>query len=259
MCLSKKVTGIVELHDDPTWPIEDEEEEDDNFLGTISTQQQSQWLTELKVNGLLVTFKIDTGMEVSAISEGTFQQLQNVKIEKTTRKLYGPAMSPLTVLGQLTVTLTSRHVSCKQNVFVVKYLKRNLLGLPAIASLNLVSRLDSLQLTAKEYNVSLAKDAKPFALHTARKVLHKLNWMESLGIISPVCDPSPWCAGMVVVPKSSGQVQICVDLKHLNKSVQREFHPLPQVENALVQLTGVQNWMSTVGFGKYHLPKSHTC
>ena len=213
-----------------------------------------------------VTFKIDTGAEVSAISEATFTQLQNVKIEKTTRRLYGPVMSPLTVLGQFTASLTSKHVSCKQNVFVVKDLKRNLLGLPAITSLNLVSRLDSLQLTAKEiqrqypqlfhglgtfgeeYEVSLAKDARPFALHTARnvplplrnKVQAELNRMESLGVISPVCDPSPWCAGMVVVPKSSGQVQICVDLKHLNESVQREFHPLPRVEETLAQLTGAQ-------------------
>jgi len=84
------------------------------------------------MNDLPVTFKIDTGAEVSAISEATFNRLRNVK---TTKRLYGPAMSPLTVLGQFTASLTSRHVSCKQNIFVVKDLKRNLLGLPAITSL----------------------------------------------------------------------------------------------------------------------------
>jgi len=45
---------------------------------------------------------------------------------------------------------------------------------------------------------------------------------------------------MVVVPKPSGQVQICVNLKHLNDSLQREFHPLPRVEETLAQLTRPQ-------------------
>ena len=67
-----------------------------------------------------------------------------------------------------------------------------------------------------------------------------IKQMESLGVISPVYDPSPWCAGMVVVPKPSGQVRICVDLKHLNDSVQREFHSLPRLEKTLTQLARAQ-------------------
>ena len=62
--------------------------------------------------------------------------------------------------------------------------------------------------------------------------------MQSLGVISPVDEPSPWCSGMVVVPKPSGDVRICVDLKPLNEGVSREFHPLPKVEETLGQLNG---------------------
>ena len=43
---------------------------------------------------------------------------------------------------------------------------------------------------------------------------------------------------MVVVPKDSGAVCICVDLKPLNKSVLREVHPIPKVETTLAQLSG---------------------
>ena len=68
---------------------------------------------------------------------------------------------------------------------MVKDLKRNLFGLPAITSVNLVN---SLQLTSKEvqrqypqllhglgtfgeeYEVSLTRDAWPFVLHTSRNV-----------------------------------------------------------------------------------------
>ena len=45
---------------------------------------------------------------------------------------------------------------------------------------------------------------------------------------------------MVVALRSSGQVRICVDLKHLNECVHREFHPLPRVEETLAQFAGAQ-------------------
>ena len=62
--------------------------------------------------------------------------------------------------------------------------------------------------------------------------------MESLGVISKVTEPTPWCAGMVVVPKRSGDVRICVDLKALNESVKRETHLIPKVDSVLAQLSG---------------------
>ena len=39
--------------------------------------------------------------------------------------------------------------------------------------------------------------------------------MESLGVISKVDSPTPWCAGMIVVQKKSGAVCICVDFRPL--------------------------------------------
>ena len=45
---------------------------------------------------------------------------------------------------------------------------------------------------------------------------------------------------MVVVPKPSGKVRICVDMKPLNENVMREFHPLPAVDETLAQLSGAR-------------------
>ena len=53
--------------------------------------------------------------------------------------------------------------------------------------------------------------------------------MESLGVISKADEPTPWCAGMVVVPEKDGALRICIDLKPLNGNVLREVHPLPKV------------------------------
>ena len=57
-------------------------------------------------------------------------------------------------------------------------------------------------------------------------------------MISPIDGPSQWCAGMVVIPKSSGKVRICVDMKPLNENVMREFHPLPAVDETLANFQG---------------------
>lgn len=61
--------------------------------------------------------------------------------------------------------------------------------------------------------------------------------MESQGVISKVNQPTPWCAGMIAIPKKSGAIRICVDLKQLNLSVMREVHPLPKVNNTLAKLS----------------------
>ena len=58
--------------------------------------------------------------------------------------------------------------------------------------------------------------------------------MESMGVISKVDHPLPGA----LVPKKLGEVRICVDLKPLNKSVLREVHPIPSVDENLGKLAG---------------------
>ena len=100
----------------------------------------------------------------------------------------------------------------------------------------------------EEYEIQLSKDAVPHALTTPRRVplplmepvKSELQRMEREGIITKVEGPTNWCAGMVVVPKPNHKVRICVDLTHLNKSIQRERHILPSVDHTLAQLAEAQ-------------------
>ena len=62
--------------------------------------------------------------------------------------------------------------------------------------------------------------------------------METAGVISKVDKPTQWCASMVTVPKKSGDVRICVDLKPLNESVLWEVRPMQKVDETLAQLAG---------------------
>ena len=63
--------------------------------------------------------------------------------------------------------------------------------------------------------------------------MHGITWYPI-----QVDTPTPWCVGMVVVPKKDKTVRICLHLKPPNQSVLRETHPLPKVDDILAQLTG---------------------
>ena len=239
---------------------------DTAFLDTLSGEQEKAWFTTITVKDVDIRFKLDTGAEVTAITSDAYQLLEKPQLNAADKILCGPSRHPLGVVGKFKCNLATKGKVTRQEIFVVKGLKHNLLGLPAITALNLAAQIDCTLSTTntfkerfpkvfeglgnlgEEYVIKLKPDAKPHALYAARhvplplrpKVTEELNRMETMGIISRVDEPTPWCAGMVVVPKKSGAIRICVDLKPLNESVLREVHPLPIVDDTLSQLKGAK-------------------
>ena len=237
---------------------------DSAFLDAMTSASQNSWNTNVLLEKTSVNFKLDTGAEVTAITEETFKQLNGITMNKPSKSLHGPARQSLNVLGQFTGQLSYKGKSSSQAIYVIRGLKTNLLGLPAITSLQLVCRVNEMICDAQTiqarfsslfrglgtlgdaYKIKLKEGATPYSLYTPRnvaiplreKVKTELNRMESNGIISKATEPTPWCAGMVVVPKKEGSVRICVDLKPLNQSVLREVHPIPKVDDTLAQLAG---------------------
>ena len=165
-----------------------------------------------------------------------------------------------------------------EDVYVVRNLHTALLGRSVSCKLGLVARLDSVTVeTLKQtypricsrlgkmrqpYAIKLKPGAQPFSLKTPRriplplmgKVKQELSRMEDLGVICRIEEPTDWCAGIVVVPKKTGAVRICVDLTKLNESVRREKFILPSVENhweCWLEPEFLVSWMRIWGFGKF--------
>ena len=226
------------------------------------------WMTEVKMDDHKAVFKIDTGADMTAIPKKLYDEGQYSQLSKATLVLKGPGGNPLKVMGKFKATLKKRNKTKKETVYVVDVLRTPLLSRAAATELQLVVRLDNVSLDTSEvvkqefpklfsglgkmggeYTIILKKDAKPFAVSAPRrvslpllpKVKKELNRMEQQGVISKVEQPTALCAPMVVVPKCAGEaVRICTDLTELNKSVERERHQLPSVENTLGQLTGAK-------------------
>lgn len=242
-------------------------EEDNTYLNAVTIvgtrDQDSNWLScTVSVNNQDIKFKVDTGAEVTVITEDVVTQLGIHKtLRPTKRLLCGPDGNKLPVAGEVSVRMKHGEHSITQTVYVLRRLQQSLLGLPAIRALRLLTQVDQIKSSVperypslfkglgtfnREYEIKIKQNAQPHALYTARtvslplrqKVKDELDRMVELGVISQVHEPTEWCAGMVVVPKKSGSVRICVDFRVLNESVLREVHPLPTVDETLAHLKG---------------------
>ena len=118
-----------------------------------------------------------------------------------------------------------------QPIFIIKQLKKNLLGLPAIKVLNLLAIVESIEdeipnkypslftglgIFPDTYAISLHPDAHLYALFTSRNI------------------------PLLLRQKKDNSVRISVDFRQLNESVLREVHPLPKVKDNLAQLHGAE-------------------
>jgi len=99
------------------------------------------WTATLKENDQEVVFKLDTDAEVAAISDTVYKNLRNISLQKPSRSLVGPSHHKLQVLGEFSATLSYNRKCSQQQVYVIRNLQSNLLGLPAILSLNFIVRV----------------------------------------------------------------------------------------------------------------------
>ena len=211
------------------------------------------------MEGIETEFLSDTGADVTVITERTAGRIGG-RVRQTRRELFGAGGKKLGVLGVKEIEIEDQNGGkVRAEVTIIEGAKNNLLGKPEINSLKLLKRVYSVEIQKKfprlyrelgqlpdTFEIKLKEDAIPIAIPVPRRLplglreatRRELEKMERMGVIEKVEEPREWCAGMVVAPKTSGAVRICVDLTALNKSVRREHFPLPRVEETLAMLEG---------------------
>lgn len=92
--------------------------------------------------------------------------------------------------------------------------------------------------------LTIKPDVRPVTITSPRRILIPLNdrvndaikKMVTVGFISPVDGPAEWCSPIVVTFKKYSSPKICMELRELNKPVQREYHLIPDVHYALKRI-----------------------
>ena len=253
-------------------------EEGDAFVGGLTKCQNSQespWSVVLSLNGKPTKFEIDTGAEVSAISQRAHREIGSPKLSLPERTLRGPSNDELSVKGQFTATLGNGNREVEQELFVFEDLHKHLLGRPAIEALDLVIRVGSVRESTKsavsrypnlfgalgklngDYTILLEEEAKPFAMTVPRRVAIPLMQpvkderarMVKLGVITRVCEPTQWCAG-----KETGR-SASVWISHTSTTVSAErgilFQPWNSPWHNLLEPKYSRLWMLVQGSGRY--------
>ena len=234
---------------------------DEYFLTEIdiSKEQSEPWRTQVSIGNKMLNFKIDTGADVSVISKAVFESIkpeQKLQHSKVTLRSAG---TKLNCLGQFLARVDLSGKTYKVKMFVVEECSDNLLSRDASSRMGLVRRTTPIiadidsevfgtcgLINCKPVKIKLKTDAQPYSISAARripfplydKVKAELDRMIQDDIIQEVTEPTEWCSPMVPVPKKSGQVRICVDLKKLNTAVERERYMLPSLEDIAPKLRG---------------------
>ncbi|KAK3743001.1 hypothetical protein QZH41_007219 [Actinostola sp. cb2023] len=82
----------------------------------------------------------------------------------------------------------------------------------------------------------VAQKQRPVPFGLREKVEMKLDELVNADIIEPVEGPTPWVSPVVVVPKTGGDIRLCVDMRKANEAIIRERHPIPTVDDVLYNI-----------------------
>ena len=266
VCRSKSNSTKVNALDDR----DGDESTDEEYTYRItlhSMRDKMQPLTEITIGNKTVTCLIDSGAGVNVIDTSSFNQLKNMHIQPTSKKIYGYRSSkPLPVVGKFEAEVKS-SVTSKSTVTqfcVVDGCDGNLIGYVTAIDLGLLHMVNSV-LTPKVDNIiedykdcfeglgkmkgktaklhvddsvkPLAQKYRKLPFHIRDQVEAELKNLEELDIIERAEGPTPWVSPIVVAPKKTG-IRICVDMRAANQAIERERHPVPTVEDLIVDMNG---------------------
>ena len=99
----------------------------------------------------------------------------------------------------------------------------------------------------KDFQLKLPidKDVKP-VIQAGRRIPYqmrdklekKIEELEAKDIIESVDGPTEWVSPVVIVPKSNGDIRLCVDIRQANTAIRRERYQIPTVDEILQDLNG---------------------
>ncbi|UYV78554.1 K02A2.6-like [Cordylochernes scorpioides] len=251
-----------------------------------SGECRRRWTAEIQVNGKQLKFKLDSQADVTCVPLCLFKKIMGQqRLVESDINIRAAEFCELQTVGMFISTLRNGNYEIKEKIYVIRRLSEPLLSRRACELLNLARRIEvvatrinpikdfpevfeGLGQIGNPYEIILKPGAKPYAVHTPRRVpiplmeklKTRLEELEKAGIIGQVNVATEWCAPTVIAGKPNGDIRLCVDLSRLNEHVQREVHPMPVVEHMLGQL-GEARFFSKLdaNSGFHQIPLSPDC
>ena len=232
----------------------------------------------VSIDGIVKEVLIDSGSVSNLMGEEDFQKLKSAglkgDIEHCLRKLFAYGGREIDVIGQFEAGISVGNAKVTSS-FVVAKCGRCILGNVTARELgvlhigpkasfvggncNEVKSDFADQLKAQypqafmgvgklkdfELKLHVNPDVPPVAQKLRRvpfalrdKVKAKIDELLEDDIIERVEGPTTWASPVVVAPKPSGEIRLCVDMRRANEAIIRERLPIPTVDEVLEELNG---------------------
>lgn len=268
----KKFTGKKKVY-----TVESDEEDEDTFAFTVDDQgmktikSSEEATVNILINGQSVKMLIDSGASCNVIDEELWNKLktdrniQGVEVDKKL-KPYGNS-NPIQVRHKFKTEISLKGTGGDQKTVETEFLviagkARPLLGKKTAMEMGVleikIPEINSVEtefkalfsgkvgkLTNYQVELHVKKDPEFIAQPCRRipysmrpKLEEKLKELEELDIIERVEGPTPCVSPIVIVPKPSGDIRVCVDMRVANKSIERARHPIPTVDEVINELSG---------------------
>ena len=244
-----------------------DQESESEFAFVVDDTNVRDGCIDVCVGGVLLSdVLIDSGATCNLIDKATWQSLKEqhvrCKSEKVTKKIYAyGSQKPLNTLGVFTACVEIDGYNTKAEFVVIDGSGRPILGRDTAVELNVLrvgrevnavteadfpGLFDGVgKLKGYEAKLHINTEVRPVAQNPRRvpyglrdKVAAEIQNLQRQGIIEPVQGPTPWVNPVVIVPKPSGAVRLCVDMRQANEAIVRERHPIPTVDEVLQDLNG---------------------
>jgi hypothetical protein len=211
---------------------------------------------------------VDSGSTCNVIDRETWEVLKKKKIKckswESNKKLYSyGSEEPLNTAGEFEAELCYKDRQCAARFVVVEEKARPILSrqtsellailkieINSVSEENLLREFEGIfvgvgklrdfqaKLHVDESVQPIAQKLRPSPFGLREKIEQRLEELVSHNIIEPVEGPTPWVSPVVIVPKPSGDIRLCVDMRRANLAIVRERHPIPTVDDVLYQLNG---------------------
>lgn len=226
-------------------------------------------LININVGGVdIQNVMIDSGSTCNIIDKNTWEALKKngvkCKSQKSVGNIYAYASTtPLKTLGKFQSKVTYGDLLTEAEFIVLDGTGRPLLGCQSARELGVlligseVNNLSELDIKKKfsecfqgigklkdfQLKIHIDPAVKPIAQSPRRipfglrkKVEDKLTELLDEDIIERAEGPTSWVSPVCIVPKPTGEIRLCVDMRRANEAIQRERYPIPTVDEVLLSM-----------------------
>ena len=254
----------------------DQQSTSDDYVFTVV--QQGGAKLNFNVGGVNLDMLVDSGASVNIVDEETWSHLKEQRIKctsmKQTKRLFAYASKePLNIIGTFSCEVYISNRSIHTEFCVIKGQGVPLLGRESAIKLGVlkigvdvaainesvndasvkekivnefpdvfkgIGRLKDRQvkLHTKESVEPVAQPLRRTPYNLRTKVEEKIDELLKADIIEPVEEASKWVNPIVIVPKSNGEIRLCLDMRRANEAIEHVRHPIPTVDEILQGMNG---------------------